>query len=70
MDPEHSGREVEGSGQVRSDDGLGRDPDVLLGGETHLPRLPQDFMAFFLSGVKYEYSVLSPLQLIIENNYS
>ena len=63
MDPQHSRGEVQRSGQVCSDDWLGGDPDVLLGGESQLSSHPHQLLAFLLSGVQNEYSTLSPLQL-------
>ena len=63
MDAQHPGGEVKGGDEVRSDDGLSHDPDVLLGGQSHLLGLPQDLMPLLLSGVKYEDSVLGPLHL-------
>ena len=63
VDAQHPGGEVKGGDEVRSDDGLSHDPDVLLGGQSHLLGLPQDLMPLLLSGVKYEDSVLCPLHL-------
>ena len=63
VDAEHPGGEVKGGDEVGSDDGLSHDPDVLLGGQSHLLGLPQDLMPLLLSGVKYEDSVLCPLHL-------
>ena len=69
MDPQHPGGEVQRSRQVCSDDWLGGDPDILLGGQTQSLRHPHNLMGFLLSGVQYEYSVLSPLQLRIIYRY-
>ena len=63
VNPQHPRGEVQRSRQVRSDDWLGGDPDVLLGGEPQPLCHPYQLLAFLLSGVQYEYSVLCPLQL-------
>ena len=63
VNPQHPRGEVQRSRRVCSDDWLGGDPDVLLGGESQLSSHPHQLLAFLLSGVQNEYSTLSPLQL-------
>ena len=65
VDPQHPRGKVQWSSKICPDDRLGGDPDVLLGGEAQPPGHPHDLVTLLLSGVQYEYSVLSPLQLEI-----
>ena len=69
VDPQHPWGKVQWSRQICPYDRLGGDPDVLLGGQTQPLGRPHSLMGFLLSGVEYEYSVLSSLQLGIIPRY-